>query len=75
LSIILNSTLLEDAALFRNLITSTGCQGGQGSPRAAAPSEEEEEGAAFGKPDIFLCSGGQREELTLLGPIERANLS
>jgi hypothetical protein len=31
--------------LFRNLTTSlreTGCQGGQGSPRAVAPSEEEE---------------------------------
>jgi hypothetical protein len=30
--------------LFRNLTTSleeTGCQGGQGSPRAVAPSEEE----------------------------------
>jgi hypothetical protein len=32
--------------LFRNLTTSlgeTGCQGGQGSPRAVAPNEEEEE--------------------------------
>jgi hypothetical protein len=32
--------------LFRNLTTSlgeTGCEGGQGSPRAVAPSEEEEE--------------------------------
>jgi hypothetical protein len=27
--------------LFRNL-PATGCQGGQGSPRAVAPSEEEE---------------------------------
>jgi hypothetical protein len=40
--------LLKWKVLFRNLKTSLGkvetsCQGGQGSPRAVAPSEEEED--------------------------------
>jgi hypothetical protein len=32
----------------------TGCQGGQGSPRAVAPSEEEEEEDRFGVFDDVL---------------------
>jgi hypothetical protein len=47
--------------LFRNLTISlgmeTGCQGGQGSPRAVAPSEEEEQSYSCNRPwriiDVF----------------------
>jgi hypothetical protein len=44
--------------LFINLTTSlgeTGCQGGQGSPRAVAPNEEEEEEEEEEEDALFAC--------------------
>jgi hypothetical protein len=64
------TTSSHKKVLFRNLTTSlgeTGCQGGQGSLRAVAPSEEEEEEEDTSIKFHFISSVAKCVGMSILG--------